>query len=352
MKKLCLSLVAAMMAAIATYAQDVYVATLNHEGTITEYYGEAAFQSAYKAAVDGDIITLSEGVFILTKNGTSTDNVTIKKSITIRGIGMSEDNVYGLKQTTIRGNATSNGNYNSIYLKSSNLIVEGINFINVSINDNSNSTFTKCKMSPLNSSGSVSIASSSNNTFTNCVINGFGQSSGNNTFRNCYIKGDYYCNNATMFNCFLYYPSQYSGISDDLFCNSNFTNCIIASNVTLPASNKVANCVGIATNTSNTTDVFAKIPEKLGCSMATRDIFNSWSDAISTTNVSPESFELSELGKQYRGVDNTEVGMLGGNYPYNPVVSIPRITKCEVAEKATADGKLSVNIEVTAPTNE
>ena len=79
-------------------------------------------------------------------------------------------------------------------------------------------------------------------------------------------------------------------------------------------------------------------------------MFKSWEDASSTTNLTAESFELSDEGKVYLSVDGTEVGMLGGNYPYNPIVSIPRITKCEVAEKATADGKLSVNIEVTAPT--
>ena len=65
MKKLFLSLVAVIVAATTMDAQDVYVATLNHDETITEYYGSTAFQSAYYAAVDGDIITLGGALFLL-----------------------------------------------------------------------------------------------------------------------------------------------------------------------------------------------------------------------------------------------------------------------------------------------
>ena len=72
MKKLFLSLVAVIVAATTMDAQDVYVATLNHDETITEYYGSTAFQSAYYAAVDGDIITLSDStLFHLAKNALS-----------------------------------------------------------------------------------------------------------------------------------------------------------------------------------------------------------------------------------------------------------------------------------------
>ena len=94
------------------------------------------------------------------------------------------------------------------------------------------------------------------------------------------------------------------------------------------------------------------IAESINSTTATTSVFNSWSDVINSNNLTPESYELSDEGKAYVGADGTEIGMLGGNYPYNPVVSIPRITRCEVANKATADGKLSVNIEVTAPTAE
>ena len=60
-----------------------------------------------------------------------------------------------------------------------------------------------------------------------------------------------------------------------------------------------------------------------------------------------EKYELSEeKQKSYTGTDGTQVGIYGGNMPFDPIPSNPQITKCNVAAKSTADGKLSVDIEV------
>lgn len=62
-----------------------------------------------------------------------------------------------------------------------------------------------------------------------------------------------------------------------------------------------------------------------------------------------QNFQLTEAAKtQYLGMDGTEVGIYGGSLPFDPVPSNPQITKCNVAAKSTADGKLSVDIEVKA----
>ena len=62
-----------------------------------------------------------------------------------------------------------------------------------------------------------------------------------------------------------------------------------------------------------------------------------------------ETFELIDEAKtKYLGNDGTEVGIYGGNLPFDPTPSNPQITKCNVASKSTADGKLSVDIEVRA----
>ena len=62
-----------------------------------------------------------------------------------------------------------------------------------------------------------------------------------------------------------------------------------------------------------------------------------------------ENFQLTDAAKtQYLGADGTEVGIYGGNLPFDPTPSNPQITKCNVATKSTADGKLSVDIEVNA----
>ena len=72
-------LIVMCFAALGVMAQTTRVATLTHAGVTTEYYGENAFDIAVKASVDGDLITLSEGLF----KGT-----TINKSLNIRGNGV------------------------------------------------------------------------------------------------------------------------------------------------------------------------------------------------------------------------------------------------------------------------
>lgn len=62
-----------------------------------------------------------------------------------------------------------------------------------------------------------------------------------------------------------------------------------------------------------------------------------------------ETFELTDEAKtKYLGTDGTEVGIYGGILPFDPTPTNPQITKCNVASKSTADGKLSVDIEVRA----
>ena len=58
-------------------------------------------------------------------------------------------------------------------------------------------------------------------------------------------------------------------------------------------------------------------------------------------------YKLTEAAKGLiKGTDGTEVGIYGGNLPYAPTPTNPQISKFNVAAKTTADGKLSVDIEV------
>lgn len=63
--------------------------------------------------------------------------------------------------------------------------------------------------------------------------------------------------------------------------------------------------------------------------------------------IDSENFELTDAAKKkFLGIDGTQVGIYGGSLPYDPTPTNPQITKCNVAGKSTADGKLSVDIEV------
>ena len=55
-----------------------------------------------------------------------------------------------------------------------------------------------------------------------------------------------------------------------------------------------------------------------------------------------------EAKATYLGSDGTPVGMFGGSLPFSFTPTYPQITKMNVASKTTADGKLSVDIEVSA----
>ena len=94
MKKL-LSFFLVLVCAVSSFAQTSLMATLNHEGTISTFYGTVALRQAHAAAVSGDVITLSSGTFL------STD---ISKAVTIRGAGMDVTKAYDIvSEPTVLG---------------------------------------------------------------------------------------------------------------------------------------------------------------------------------------------------------------------------------------------------------
>ena len=65
------------------------------------------------------------------------------------------------------------------------------------------------------------------------------------------------------------------------------------------------------------------------------------------TYTDDETFELTDEAKtSFVGIDGTQVGIYGGNMPFSTTPTNPQITRCNVAAKSTADGKLSVDITV------
>lgn len=117
-----------------------------------------------------------------------------------------------------------------------------------------------------------------------------------------------------------------------------FVNCIMY-NVdmysTFPATSTAMNCVDV----SGYKNAFNNMSLKENCSYAGMDIFqesNVWKDLT------------DEAKAKYLGIDGTPVGKFGGMIPYNMTPSYPQITKMNVAAKTTADGKLSVEIGVSA----
>lgn len=326
MKKLFLSLVAAIVAATATYAQSTLVATLSHGSDIKMFYGTYALRDAYNAAVSGDVINLSGGAF---------QAVEIQKTLTIRGTGIDDAN-----PTMITGNTLFIGNTGT-----GQLTMEGIRF-NCSNGVNmygtvSNPFFVKCIF---NSIGFHSSADINSATFINCKITKSYNCYGSNPvvssqFINSYVYG-FTCSqssSASFINCVV------SGVTINSMNCSQFYNSIFLGNNTnnsLPSSSIATNCVAIGLN-----NIYDNSQTNPGCVKATySEVFKDFTGTYSDDQI----FELTDEAKtKYLGTDGTQVGLYGGVMPYTSVPSYPRITKMNVANKTTADGKLSVDIDVS-----
>lgn len=325
MKKLFFSLVAAMMAATATFAQSTLVATLTHGENVTMFYGTYALRDAHNAAENGDIINLSGGGF---------QPVNITKAITLRGVGI--DDALPTKITSgFDINTPSDGSYR--------LTMEGVRCEStVSVRGSSNPYFLKSCINTLNLRDN-----SKNVMIVNCKVLNALYLGGYNSCQilNSYIKC-YNCNDnsqASIVNCILEIPDYgYIGSIN----NTQLLNCIAYctgnhGGWSIQSTSIANNCIAI-----NCSSFFNNSQTNPNCSHSIyTEVFKSFTGTYSDT----ETFELTNEAKtKYLGTDGTQIGLHGGLMPYTSIPSYPRITKMNVASKTTADGKLSVDIEVSA----
>lgn len=364
MKKL-FSLLVLALSFSALFAQQTTVALLNHEGTITTYYGSEALTQAHKAAVHGDVITLSGGGFTAPSSWT--------KAVTLRGAGCYEGADNSREVTSI-SNEFKLAIPETI---ETTMTIEGIYF-------KSKFTFsTKC----------------ANTTFLKCRIHGrIAYVSRNTNFYQCILYGldSYYSEtyeaNISMFNCYVENASNSSQLE-----SFNFTNCVVkfqdnmnAYATSLVKYAKYNNCIFLGQESKSANPSSANIPATctatncLSCYCAYKNATDT-EDAIydytifdemgNTTNKCLENgtpiaeaiksvfktyngtdgfsfndlYELTDEAKaKYIGSDGTQIGLHGG-MGFDLVPSTLQITKCEVAPRSTTDGKLSVSIEVGIP---
>ena len=336
MKKL-FSILSMLCMSMVVFAQGSLLATLSHNGEISTYYGANALKDAHSKAVAGDAITLSSGNFVATD---------ITKPIILRGAGMELDSVNNIAPTVILGDFTINVT-NSDNAK---LTIEGIYHNNkISIRGTlKNATFLKCRFKEIdaynNANGSVD-----NLMVIHCKVVDMLCANGGNTISmiNCYLEDVHgalgykiYCQ---FENCILYWTGDNSYQYISRIGYSAFKNCIIFptpndNNHIIPATSAAYNCISFKSST------FQNIPN------TTNSFVTGWDTIFKTfrgTYNDLESFELTDAAKaKYKGTDGTEVGIHGGSLPFSATPSNPQITKCNVAAKSTADGKLSVDIEV------
>lgn len=329
MKKLFFSLVAATMAATATYAQSSMLATLSHDGEISTYYGASALREAHNAAENGDVITLSSGSF---------NSVDITKAVTIRGAGMAVDNTAQTEPTVITGDF-------KIEIPAdvtSRLTLEGIyhnHTITFTANLN-NGTFLKDRFKTI----TYNNASVSNLTMIHCKVASDLRIAANSSVScvNCVIWSPYCGSTSTSNYEFVNSVVYKGGDWEQIRCSSLKNSILISTSSTyiLDADNVVYNCVGIGGGAST---LFNNMPNTTNKKSDYQSLFTTFRG----TYTDDETFELTDEAKtSFVGIDGTQVGIYGGNMPFSTTPTNPQITRCNVAAKSTADGKLSVDITV------
>lgn len=311
-----MAVVAMAVCSVSAFAQNTLVATLTHGDEIRMFYGTNALQQACSAATHGDVINLSGGKFQSTK---------ITKAVAVRGTGIHDANptyIVNNFDVEIPANVTEKLSFEGCRITST-ITIKGTL---------SNAYFLK------NSLAGVSVYSSNgkmdNGMFVNCDVyemSLYGQSTAQ--IINSYVE--HFSNSgklASFVNCVVN-----TSANPAIYKNSQFVSCIMyqTNGYCFPSTSTAINCVGLDANKK----AFRDMSLKENCSYAGMDIFqesNVWKDLT------------DEAKAKYLGIDGTPVGKFGGMIPYNMTPSYPQITKMNVAAKTTADGKLSVEIGVSA----
>lgn len=167
LRKILVALVCLPIALAGFSAQ--LTATLQSGETVTPFYGKNAFVEAYNAAVDGDVITLSPGVFNVT---------TIDKSITVVG-------AYAFSTDT-----SEVSQFGATIVSADNVTLEGIRFESITINGADQLTISRCHISTLANTEKEGHKYHDNTIMTDCMVLDFQAMSlsKNAVMRNCCIN--------------------------------------------------------------------------------------------------------------------------------------------------------------------
>lgn len=344
-------LIVMSFAALGVMAQTTLVATLTHAGVTTEYYGEKAFVTAVEASVDGDLITLSEGLFT---------GPTINKSLNIRGNGVGST-VITSKVTLDKSTDEDEANHW--------LNIEGITFnADIRIKGPSSTELyvvkdlcmTRCDIKSFdfddNYYGNGYYRSTLKNcSFINCrITDGIGLHNVDEvSFINSIVKGYYFSNSSyggqesnpkvNMLNCVIITNKAPDGVT-----YLNAKNSVLLINVnnyraySFSPTVSFQNCVisGYIDSPSAVNSFFLNgIPHDKTIWMPMEEVFTTLTEYknYDATN----DYQLKEITSEE--VDGTLLGIYNGEVPYTSTVTYPHFTTFNVAEKAV-DGKLSVEV--------
>ena len=324
------SFVCFLLSGIHGFAQEVQLATLQSGDDMQAFYGPNALINAVAAAENGDLITLSAGVF-----NPTTSSAPLNKVVIIQGAGYITDVENGKYPTVINGSM-----YIRLQETDEGLFIEGLRFDNFYNHGTLVScTFKKCLFRNsviLNAVGSFT----KHCLFDQCKINSF---SPDNASENLYLKNSIInqlggnSTSAMLYieNCYINEVGSYAGgtlitaiFKNNIINNASRanTNSVAYNNVTM--SNGFPSNVAVQSGNTNATVNMLFGKETLA----------AWD--IDDYVLTPES------QTNFLGLDGTQVGIYGGDTPFTDIPTNPQITKRKIDAKSSLDGKLKVNITV------
>lgn len=321
MKKIVFTLVASLFVAANSFAQNSFasIAALEHEGKLTTFTGVEALDQALEAAADGDVITLSAGLF------NYSSSLSVGKSITLRGAGIDVND--GKNYTVVSGTFYLDYQTNPDI----SVTLEGIDFQSVYTYFNSENI----------GKGQLNI--------NKCIIYGFEAYAKNVTINSSIIRILWYyaasyvkINNSVVSGCGNNGANYTYCIVDNVSGQATYEHCILGN---IDLSYCMANhCVYVDTDyqdypftpTTMTTDI---------------TVVKNWSDVFDFegTNEDFQTGEIDFLRKQNfvsKVVTVPQVGIYGGQMPYSPVLALPSIKNITVAKQSDNEGKLSIDVEI------
>lgn len=325
MKKIIL-LFSTMVVSLTTFAQQ-QLAVLNHNDTMSTYYGINALSQAHNAAVKGDVITLSAGLF---------NAITVTKQVTIRGAGMWPVDSLNIENTVISGNMNLNVPFDSNFV----LTMEGVKFIDyMKYTQAYYPVFKKCRFTSSfsrNNNGTMTGAQ-----FVQCVLYSY---SGDG------LSGTQFINSVILS---LSAPSSLDHCVAEIYPGfSTLTSMIVYNSIVYdfyndyPSNyNSSSSYYSIGINTYNINRYF-DITNVVGHHLWNKTAYNQVFKYFNGTYNEGMSMALKDdVAATYLGDDSTQVGIYGGLYPFDPVVR-PVIGTLNVARRTNNEQKLEVTIDL------
>lgn len=301
-------------------AQSAYAtfAALQHEGKLMSFTGIDALKEAVEAAEDGDVITLSSGLF----NG----DCTITKAITLRGAGMT-----GPDATRLTGAGRLDVSITGAEDKT--LIIEGIDTGIYGIT---------CSLTEPKSLGQLIVRKCF--VAEHLIIEGVD----NIVISNCKIQElrVAYLSSLNCYNSLVSY-SSFGGYGSAIFKNcivsagpmASYEDCVCYAMTSWWAGCSVTNTIYVLENGEEvlTSPIHKNVSYVNGWS----SIFD-WNQESSLLDIDVmRSFDY----KTKSDIDPS-IGIYAGQFPFSPKLDLPTIKSISVSKQTDGDGKLGIDVEI------